>query len=360
MEQSIHRLRRIFSPNDIPLGEDSILSKVQAGLIPPPAKSGRTIYWSETDLPRVGEQIGYLKRPRRSVVASLFVTKGGALKTTLTLNLARLAALHNVRTLVIGLDLQGDISRLIAQDNPSSEESASLQSALEQERSRKGLYSYVLNEVGLLDLIQKSNLPSLHFIPETPELIALDILLMSRPRREYWLADKVISPLKARYDLILMDCSPNWNQLTSNALVASDLLISPLECRINNFRNLELFQDLVAQCKSDLHLNFDHWFLPTRMQTGRKLPDEILSWYRAHVPQCLSAAIRESVAGEEATALGLSAIEHAPESSLAEDWRTLLRELWPTILKLADNSSSTELFYKNQESDQRKSEKPWL
>lgn len=54
----------------------------------------------------LSQEVGSLKNPTRPLVMSVFVTKGGVLKTTMSLNIARLLALHGVKTLVIGLDLQ--------------------------------------------------------------------------------------------------------------------------------------------------------------------------------------------------------------------------------------------------------------
>ena len=48
---------------------------------------------------------------------AVFTTKGGVLKSTLALNIARIAALHNVRTCVVGLDIQGDITTALGFEN---------------------------------------------------------------------------------------------------------------------------------------------------------------------------------------------------------------------------------------------------
>ena len=71
-------------------------------------------------------------------------------------------------------------------------------------------------------------------------------------RREFWIKEKIIDKLKKDFDLVIMDCSPNWNQLTTNALVGCDVLISPLECKINNFRN----SNVLSKAENDIFLNF--------------------------------------------------------------------------------------------------------
>jgi chromosome partitioning protein len=62
------------------------------------------------ELIEFGAKFGYFKRPARPLCISVFVTKGGVLKTSLTLNLARLAALHGLKVCVVGLDMQADIT----------------------------------------------------------------------------------------------------------------------------------------------------------------------------------------------------------------------------------------------------------
>ncbi|MES2965354.1 MAG: ParA family protein [Bdellovibrionota bacterium] len=283
--------------------------------------------WTTTDLPSVGEKIGFLPKLKAPIAASVFVTKGGVLKSSLTLNLARIAALHGVRTCVVGLDMQGDVTSALSADDTNDEES--LEQALSRLNVVRGLADVFTGQAYLDDVLKTSDIPTLSFIPETPELVALDQSLVNRNRREYWLRDTVITPLKREFDLVLMDCSPNWNRLITNALVASDVLISPVECKINNFRNLKTFRALIEEFRRDMGVDFDHVFVPSRLSSGRKLSQEIFTWYLENLaPNCTQQAIRESIQGEEASAMKLSLPEYAPTSAAADEMRALTLELW--------------------------------
>lgn len=281
------------------------------------------------ELIQIGRRFGFLTKPRQSIAASVFVTKGGVLKTSLTLNLARVAALHGLRVCVVGLDMQGDITQALGNEGP--DENESLEEALRTLNSLRGLSDLFLGQATLDDVLIKTELEGLCFIPETPELVSLDQSLLTRNRREYWLQENVILPLKERFDLILMDCSPNWNRLINNALVASDVLISPIECKINNFRNLRTFRALIAEFKREMRLTFEHVMVPTRVVNSRRLSREIFEWYRLNLEGCSRGSIRESVQGEEATALRLSIAEHAPNSVPASEIRLLLAEIGERI-----------------------------
>ncbi|MEK7355178.1 MAG: ParA family protein [Bdellovibrionota bacterium] len=289
--------------------------------------------WTSTDLVRVGEKIGFLPKLKSPVAASVFVTKGGVLKSSLTLNLARLAALNGIRTCVVGLDMQGDVTTALSSEESFEDES--LDRALQRMNEVRGLADVFTGQAYLDDVMRTTDLENLMYIPETPELVALDQSLINRNRREYWLRDTVIMPLKREFDLVLMDCSPNWNRLITNALVASDVLISPVECKINNFRNLKTFRALVEEFRSDMGANFEHVFVPTRLSASRKLSQEIHGWYQENLaPRCAAHAVRESIHGEEANAMKLSTPEYAPASPAADEMRALTTELWNTFAGL--------------------------
>lgn len=295
-------------------------------------KKSKPQSWSSEEIPLVGEKMGFIKKPEKPIVMCVFVTKGGVLKSTLTINMARMAALHNIKTCVLGLDMQGDVTTTLGFDHGLSFE-LSLEEAIQKMNAIQGLPDLYYGNVEIEDLLQPTDLPTLQFIPETPELVSLEQNIMHRHRREFWLSDKVIEPLKEKFDLILIDCSPNWNQLITNALVACDTLVSPLECKINNFRNFKMFETFINDFKNDLKLNFHHIYVPTRLNPHRKLSREINEWYQENLPSCTKNCIKESIQGEEASALHLSLPEYAPVSPVAQDMKALCLEIWENHAK---------------------------
>jgi chromosome partitioning protein len=294
--------------------------------------------YSNADLVFLGEKIGFLKKPKVPKVLSLFVTKGGVLKTSLTLNVARMAALHGIRTLVIGLDMQGDISNAIGYNHGVEEEA--FESAIERIDQTQGLADVFLKRCQVTDTIVKTDLPTLDLIPETPELVALEQGLIHKARRELWLKEHVIAPLKSKYDLFVIDCSPNWNQLITNALSASDILLSPLECKINNYRNFQMFRSFVSEFIEEMNLSLQHLYIPTRWTQSRKLSTEIKEWYLDQVADCVPVAIRDSVAGEEATAMHLSVAEYDPGSNSAIEMNEALKWVWQRLVPETHNSKT--------------------
>jgi chromosome partitioning protein len=279
-----------------------------------------------SEISQIGAKLGFFKKFNSPTSLCVFTTKGGVLKSTLALNIARTAALHGLKTCVVGLDIQGDVTTALGFDD-GIEDSSDLNYILEKLNRTKGLSDIFNNTVRLTDSIVSTDLENLFLIPETPELVALNDSLSNINRREFWLKEKVIDPLKQHFDLVVMDCSPNWNKLTTNALVACDALISPLECKINNFRNFKVFSKFLQEFKSEMRLSFESVFVPTRYSLNRKLSLDILDWYRSNVDGCIEEAIREGVSGEEATALNKCFIEHCPGKPAANEMISVLSEI---------------------------------
>lgn len=334
MSMSNYTLKKIQDIFGTEIARSSLIKAEITGLIPSSQReqtgSVQRRAWGTEDLPMIGERYGFLKKVEAPTVITVFTPKGGVLKSSLTLNIGRLAALHNIKTIIIGLDFQSDVTSALGFNN-DLDESASLEEALDKMNSVFGLFDYERGEKAISDLIQVSDIPTLHFIPETPELQQLDQAIKDKPRREFWLKDKVIETLKKHYDLIILDCSPNWNQLVTNALAACDLLVSPIECKINNFRNFRAFRIFIEKYKSDVKLSFNHMFVPTRLSPTRKLSSEIRKWYLTNVDNCTETAIREGIHGEEAMASYLSVPEYAPNNLAAQEMRQLLIEIWAQL-----------------------------
>lgn len=317
---------------------------IEAGQVPTPHSFRRGPLpqkgFSMDQLPLVGERIGQFKRFDRPLAVTVFTTKGGVLKSTLALNLARVAALHNIKTCVVGLDMQGDVTSALGYESDIDEQD-NLDSVLQKIEKTRGLMDYFQGQMNLEDLIVPTDLPGAFLIPETAELVALNDALSNLNRREFWIKEKVVRPLLAAFDLVIMDCSPNWNRLTTNALVASDVLISPLECKINNFRNFKVFRQFLKEFAQDMHLDLETIFVPTRYSHNRRLALEIKDWYQKNVPGCTEQGIVESAIGEEATALHLSILEHACTRPIGQDFRRLMDEIHVRLERVAKDSKTT-------------------
>lgn len=136
--------------------------------------------------------------------------KGGVGKSTTIYHTARAAILAGQRVLVVDADPQGNLTSVLTEGIGELE---------------PGLAD-VLSEYApdtITDVIRPGIWAGLHVVPTTGETLGVvrDQLVVAGAGREVRLRD-ALEPVKEDYDLILIDCGPNLDQLVINALTAAD------------------------------------------------------------------------------------------------------------------------------------------
>jgi chromosome partitioning protein len=268
--------------------------------------------WETQQLPEIGEKFGFLDKPKKQTIISTYTSKGGVLKTTLSHNLGRMLALNNIKTLIVGLDIQLSITDVLQADRK-------IESIDDLKYSQKGLFHYLNDECLINEIICNTDLPTLDFIPETSELSQLEKLLRHTTRKEYFFHDKLI-PYLSDYGVIIFDNSPNWNCLIEDSITVSDVILSPIGCEINSYRALEQHLDSIDSYNNNMKINNQIILIPTLLEKT-KLSMQIYGAYMNEHPNItLTSSIRRSIKGHEASLIGLSVIEHESSSPLAQDY----------------------------------------
>src|SRR5690606_10026213 len=104
-------------------------------------------------------------------------------------------------------------------------------------------------------------------------------------------------------------------------------------------RNFQLYYAMLLKFWSEMNLTSSMHFVATKMQNQRKLAREIRDWYENRLENNFLGSIRDSAVGEEAMVLGQSVLEYKPDSTLADDYRTL----WQRLKKIAESKRREEL-----------------
>ncbi|WP_157793806.1 ParA family protein [Robbsia andropogonis] len=188
------------------------------------------------------------KNPKkRQVVATVYAPKGGVGKTTLASNLGTLFALKGLRTLIIDLDFQANLTLSLGYDSEltreeASETGVSLSKIVEYHFGNL-LPSYPSpnGRATLQDAIKKPfGDCGPHLVPADLTLDRLDTMLTYEAlegRGPDLMIPKLIRDGSAQkdaafdtsgYDVILFDAAPAKNRITRGALLASDFVISPV------------------------------------------------------------------------------------------------------------------------------------
>lgn len=281
--------------------------------------------WKQSDLPDIGRIYGFLKEPKETQVVAVYTAKGGVLKTTFSYNLARTAALNGIKTLVIGLDVQSSITDLLSYELDQYE-------TLEDIKTTPGLYDVTGRDpLPIEQVIQVSDLPTLHYIPESIRLNFLEQSIRDAKKREHFL-ERLIEPLKSKYKLIIFDNAPSWSFLIQNALAAANHVVSPIGCDVGSFKSVTQNIEIITQFQEEMGLQWQSFSLIPTLREKTKLSSQIEAQYRQLYPDFITTnAIKRAATGQESAIRQSSVFESDPNSSLAHDYFEILTEVWSRI-----------------------------
>lgn len=167
--------------------------------------------------------------------------KGGVAKTTSTYNIAKKITDKGFKVLMVDLDPQASLT---------------ISTGIEPEELDKTIADVMISFNGKKKediantIIQIEE--NLHLVPSIIDLSAADNLLHNEMSRETILK-RALKKVSKFYDYCFIDCPPNLNQLSINALVASDYCIIPTACEYLAVRGLELLKNIIEQVQE--HLN---------------------------------------------------------------------------------------------------------
>lgn len=170
-------------------------------------------------------------------IISIANQKGGCGKTTTAINLASSLGLSGKRVLLIDLDPQAH---------------ASLGLDIESQDSMYNVISKLTPRKLKIDNIIQRVEDKFDIAPSNILVGTLEQELSDEIGRELKLQE-VISPVRDRYDYILIDCPPSLGILTVNAIRCSDELVIPVETSRFSMQGVDHLMDIVHLIKDRLN-----------------------------------------------------------------------------------------------------------
>ena len=153
-------------------------------------------------------------RVRPVHVLALANQKGGVGKTTVTLGLASAAFSRGLRTLVVDLDPQSDVSTGMDVSPEGHSNIADVLESPKEKTVRDAIVSsgWTKHHEGNIDVLVGSP-AAINFDGPHPSI------------REIWKLEEALASVEKDYDLVLIDCAPSLNALTRTAWAASDRVL---------------------------------------------------------------------------------------------------------------------------------------
>jgi len=242
--------------------------------------------------------------------------KGGVGKTTTALSLAGAFCGVGKRVMVMDLDPHGCAS--VHMGRYPEQVTGSAYDLFMAEEADKALWATAT-----------APRPSAGFdiVPSHVRLSELDIELRSRPEKGLTLK-KALKIIEEEYDYVIIDCPPHMGVLLVNALVASDLLIIPIQTDFLALHGLRLIFDTVRMLNRVLPRPMRFKALATMHDKRAGACVRVLRLLRRK----LGTRMFETVIGtdtkfREASADGKVIQEAAPDSRGAREYGLLAREI---------------------------------
>jgi chromosome partitioning protein len=243
--------------------------------------------------------------------------KGGAGKTTTTLNVAGALNQLGNDVLVIDLDPQGHATEGLGFED------------LYDDPERDSLFD-VLPDLDRMDELEELVVEheEVDAVPSHMTMINAEDELANVMKREERL-DMLLDGAEDRWDFILVDCPPNLGVLTDNAIVATGNVLIPAQAKSTSIRAIELLFKQLRSIESAFGPVDELALVANEVEVDGEA-DEMMEWFRDVFEDkegCAVFEVRKRVALQRAWNAGVSIFEHEEECDMEEVYLNVARHL---------------------------------
>lgn len=177
-------------------------------------------------------------------VISFGLQKGGVAKTTTTYNVSAMLAMKGYKVLMVDNDPQTSLTFIAGFQDFEALADNNISQVYSGEKNAEEI------------ILKVECCDNLYLLPSHINLSEQEMKLMSQMNRERKL-EKILAPLKEKFDFICIDCPPSLGLLNMNCVVASDGIIYCCDPSVMSTQGLALYNRTVSQIKYEMECNFE-------------------------------------------------------------------------------------------------------
>lgn len=175
------------------------------------------------------------------ITISLLNRKGGAGKTTASVNLSAIFALiKDKRVLLVDFDPQANASTYLGKFITKDEVS---------------VYNVICEDFDINQAIIDTDIEGLKLLPSNVNLDKADTTIAALPMAKEYLLKNKLSTIADQFDYVFIDCPPARNNLTANALTASNYAILPCEATEYGVDSIFAMREFVTNIRQYVNQN---------------------------------------------------------------------------------------------------------
>lgn len=249
---------------------------------------------------------------KQKMTIAVLNQKGGVGKTTTAINIAAYMAQENKRVLLVDADPQGNATSGLGIDS---------------RKLSRNLADLLGGSEKAVKTIVKTKLKGLDIVPCDARLASAEVDLASRESREFALKKALESA--EGYDYVLIDCPPSLGLLTVNALVASDLVLIPVQAEYYALEGLSQLLQVMQKVRKGLNPDLELLgVIVTMFDKRTSLAQQVYNEIERHFGDKLfETAVPRNIRLAEAPSFGKPISEHDRWSKGARAYKKLTKEI---------------------------------